>query len=48
MEAAPAAVVAPIEAGVETVAGEGVPVVDGEPGANPSLVEDLTAVRATD
>jgi hypothetical protein len=47
-ETAPAAVVAPTEAGVGAVAGEGVLVVDGEPGASPSPVEDLTAVRATD
>ena len=46
--AAPAAVVAAIEAAVGVVAGEGVRVVDGDPAANPSPVEDLTAVRATD
>lgn len=39
---------AAIEAAVGVVAGEGVRVVDGDPAANPSPVEDLTAVRATD
>jgi hypothetical protein len=33
---------------VGAVAGEGVLVVDGEPGANPSPMEVLAAVRATD
>jgi hypothetical protein len=33
---------------VGAAAGEGVPVVDGEPDPNPSPVEALTAVRATD
>jgi hypothetical protein len=47
-EAAPAAVVAVIEAGVGAVAGECVLVVDGEPGADPSPAEVLAAVRVPD